>query len=207
MNVMAITTTFDTTAAPRAAGDAAAREREDAERSLVARARKGDREAFRGLVERHQGRALALARRLLRDEAEAEEVAQDAFLKAWSALPGFRAEASFGTWLHRIVYRRALDRLDALKVRRRHEATAPSWPEEGAVSDDPGGPGDERVRRLVESLPAPQRAAVTLYYFEDRSVQDAATVLGMHENTMKTHLHRARAALRAAWAREEEGTR
>ena len=204
---MAITTTFDTTGAPRAAEDAAARAREDAERSLVARARAGDREAFRGLVERHQGRALALARRLLRDDAEAEEVAQDAFLKAWSALPGFRAEASFGTWLHRIVYRRALDRLDALKVRRRHEAAAPSWPEDGAPADDFGGPADERVRHLVESLPALQRAAVTLYYFEDRSVQDAARVLGMHENTMKTHLHRARAALRAAWAREEEGTR
>jgi RNA polymerase sigma-70 factor (ECF subfamily) len=204
---MAITTTFNTTAAACAAEDAAAREREDAERALVARARAGDREAFRGLVERHQARALALARRLLRDEAEAEEVAQDAFLKAWSALPGFRAEASFGTWLHRIVYRRALDRLDALKARRRHEAAAPSWPEDGAPADDEGRPGDERVRRLVESLPAPQRAAVTLYYFEDRSVQDAARVLGMHENTMKTHLHRARAALRAAWAREEEGTR
>jgi RNA polymerase sigma-70 factor (ECF subfamily) len=204
---MAITTTFDTTAAACAAEDAAARERENAERSLVARARSGDRQAFRALVEQHQGRALALARRLLRDDAEAEEVAQDAFLKAWSALPGFRGEASFGTWLHRIVYRRALDRLDALKVRRRHETAAPSWPEAGASGDDSGGPGDERVRRLVESLPAAQRAAVTLFYFEDRSVQDAAKVLGMHENTMKTHLHRARAALRAAWAREEEGTR
>jgi len=207
---MAITTTFDTTAAACTAEDAAARAHRDAERSLVARARAGDREAFRALVERHQGRALALARRLMRDDTEAEEIAQDAFLKAWSALPGFRAEASFGTWLHRIVYRRALDRLDALKVRRRHEAEAPSWPlerEDGAAPDDAGGPADERVRRLVESLPAAQRAAVTLYYFEDQSVQDAARVLGMHENTMKTHLHRARAALRAAWAREEEDTR
>ena len=150
---MALTTTFDTTAEACAAEDAAAREREDAERSLVARARAGDRHAFRALVERHQGRALALARRLLRDDAEAEEVAQDAFLKAWSALPGFRAESSFGTWLHRIVYRRALDRLDALKVRRRHESAAPAWPlegEVGAAADDTGGPGDERVRRLVE---------------------------------------------------------
>ena len=205
-SVMAITTTFDTTAAACTDEDAVTRAREDAERPLVARARKGDREAFRALVERHKGRALALARRLMRDEAEAEEVAQDAFLKAWSALPAFRAESCFGTWLHRIVYRRALDRLEALKARRRHEAAAPSWPEEGAPANDSGGPADERVRRLVEMLPAAQRAAVTLYYFEDRSVQDAAKVLGMHENTMKTHLHRARAALRAAWAREEGGS-
>lgn len=201
---MALTTTFDP-AVPAAADAAAlANPAAAAERALVARARAGDAEAFRELVERHQDRAFALARRLLRDEAEAEEVAQDAFLRAWTALPGFRAEASFGTWLHRIVYRRALDRIDALKARRRHESSAPSWPEEGAPAPPAPFDGEERVRRLVDALPAAQRAAVTLFYFEDRSVQDAARALGMHENTLKTHLHRARAALRAAWAREEE---
>lgn len=204
---MAITTTFEPAAAAAAAGEVPVLPHEAEERDFVARARAGDVAAFRALVERHQGRALALARRLLRDETEAEEVAQDAFLRAWSALPGFRAESSFGTWLHRIVYRRALDRLDSLRARRRHESAAPSWPEEGAASATPEDAGDERVRRLVEALPAAQRAAVTLFYFEDRSVQDAARVLGMHENTLKTHLHRARAALRAAWAREEEGSR
>lgn len=201
---MAFTTTFDPAAAAPAAGAEPAAAPGDAERALVARARTGDAAAFRELVERHQNRAFALARRLLRDETEAEEVAQDAFLRAWTALPGFRAEASFGTWLHRIVYRRALDRIDALRARRRHESAAPSWPEEGAGSSPATFDGEERVRRLVDALPAAQRAAVTLFYFEDRSVQDAAKVLGMHENTLKTHLHRARAALRAAWAREEE---
>ncbi len=201
---MAFTTTFDPAAAAPADAAASAAPAADAERALVARARAGDAAAFRELVERHQDRAFALARRLLRDETEAEEVAQDAFLRAWSALPGFRAEASFGTWLHRIVYRRALDRIDALKARRRHESAAPSWPEEGAASGPAPFGGEERVRRLVDALPAAQRAAVTLFYFEDRSVQDAAKVLGMHENTLKTHLHRARAALRAAWAREED---
>lgn len=204
---MAITTTFDPVAAEAPAGEAAAAAHADLERALVARARAGETAAFRALVERHQARAFALARRLLRDDAEAEEVAQDAFLRAWSALPGFRAEASFGTWLHRIVYRRALDRIDALRARRRHESAAPSWPEEGAAPAGSPDAGDERVRRLVDALPAAQRAAVTLFYFEDRSVQDAARVLGMHENTLKTHLHRARAALRAAWAREEEASR
>lgn len=203
---MAITTTLGPAAAGEAARATAARAHAEEERVLLARARAGDAAAFRALVERHQGRALALARRLLRDEAEAEEVAQDAFLRAWSALPGFRAESSFGTWLHRIVYRRALDRLDSLQARRRHEADAPSWPEEGARPAADGA-GEQRVRRLVDALPAAQRAAVTLYYFEDRSVQEAARVLGMHESTVKTHLHRARAALRAAWAREEEESR
>jgi len=60
-----------------------------------------------------------------------------------------------------------------------------------------------RLERMVSALPAAQRAAVTLYYYEDRSVEQVAGILGMPENTVKTHLSRARAALRAAWEREE----
>jgi RNA polymerase sigma-70 factor (ECF subfamily) len=202
---MAFTTTFDPAAALPAAGDAVAIGHADDDRPLVARARRGDAAAFRVLVERHQSRAIALARRLLRDPAEAEEVAQDAFLKAWVALPAFRGESRFGTWLHRIVYRRALDRIDSLQARRRAETAAPSWPEERAAPGGGAGVSAERVRRHIDELPAAQRAAITLFYFEDRSVQEAAKVLGMQENTLKTHLHRARAALRTAMAREREG--
>ncbi len=204
---MAITTTFDPAAALPAAGDDPAAVREDGERALVAQARRGDAAAFRVLVERHHARALALARRVVRDAAEAEEVAQDAFLKAWTALPGFREESRFGTWLHRIVVRRALDRLDSIRARRRHEQAAPSWPDEASARPEEGGPGHARVRRLVDALPPMQRAAITLFYFEDRSVEEAARVLGTNENTLKTHLHRARAALRSAWSRAGEETR
>ena len=205
---MAITTTFEPAATLPAGAAAGASERDDDhERALVARARGGDTAAFRALVERHHPRAIALARRIVHDPAEAEEIAQDAFLKAWSALPGFRGESRFGTWLHRIVHRRALDRLDSLKVRRRHEDAAPSWPEEAVRPADEPGPGADRMRELVDALPPAQRAAITLFYFEDRSVQEAARVLGTNENTVKTHLHRARAALRAAWSRAEENAR
>jgi len=204
---MAITTTFDPAAALPAAGVDPVAAREDDERALVARARRGDTAAFRVLVERHHARAFALARRVVRDAAEAEEVAQDAFLKAWSSLPGFREESRFGTWLHRIVVRRALDRLDSIRARRRHEQAAPSWPEESGPSADESGPGHDRIRGLVDALPPMQRAAITLFYFEDRSVEEAARVLGTNENTLKTHLHRARAALRAAWSRTGEDTR
>lgn len=206
---MAFTTALDPAAALPATTDTADAERAREERAWVARARAGDTEAFRALVERHQARAVALARRVLRDPREAEEAAQDAFLKAWTALPGFREEARFGTWLHRIVLRRALDRLDALRARRRHEGAAPAWPEDGATGRD--GEADDvpadRLRAHVDALPPAQRAAVMLFYFEDRSVLEAARTLGMPENTFKTHLHRARAALRAAWVRDAGETR
>ena len=80
---------------------------DDAE--LVARARARDTEAFRALVDRHRDRAYTLALRMLRSPGDAEEVTQDALVRAWTALPQFRGESSFGTWLHRIVVNAAGD--------------------------------------------------------------------------------------------------
>jgi RNA polymerase sigma-70 factor (ECF subfamily) len=172
---------------------------------LVRRARAGDAEAFRSLVDRHADRALALARRILRSPSDAEEVAQDAFVRAWRALPRFRGDSAFSSWLYRIVARQAFDRSAVLKSRRSREAGI-----EG-VEDLPAGSGgadDEalgrarQLERLVAALPETQRIVVTLFYFQDRSVEEVAGTLRMPENTVKTHLNRARAALRAAWPTE-----
>ena len=174
----------------------------------VERARAGDTEAFRELVERHRDRAYGLALRVLRSPADAEEVAQDAFLRAWRALPRFRGDAAFGTWLYRIVARRAFDRAATLRGRRARETSleeARDRAERVKVHPDPNAGGEKRrLEELLERLPEAQRAAVTLYYYEDRSVDDVAKILGLPPNTVKTHLSRARAALRTAWSREEE---
>jgi RNA polymerase sigma-70 factor, ECF subfamily len=173
---------------------------DSAVRDLVARAQGGDETAFRALVVLHQDRAYGLALRITRSPADAEEVAQDAFVRAWSALPRFRGESSFGTWLHRIVARRALDRTEELKRRggrELHVVDEAGLPEPAAGGRDAGDTlRDRAVRRLVAALPGAQRMAVTLYYYEDRSVEQVAAILGMPENTVKTHLSRARTALR-----------
>ena len=181
---------------------------EDAERRLVERARGGDSGAFRELVERHQDHAYGLALRMLRSPAEAEEVAQDAFVRAWRALPRFRGDAAFGTWLYAIVARRAIDRAAVLKRRRARET---SFEEAGDRAERPesegvpgGGAAGRRLAHLLERLSDVQRAAVTLYYYEDRSVEEVARILGMPENTVKTHLSRARATLRREWLAGEE---
>jgi len=178
-------------------------DRDEAE--WVEGARGGDPEAYRRLVDRHRDRAYGLARRMLRSEADAEEVAQDAFVRAWRALPAFRGEARFGTWLHQIVVRLALDRLETLKRRHRRE------PELGPTREPAveGPDHDERLRAMrlesmVSRLNDAQRAAVTLYYYEERSVEEVATILRLPENTVKTHLSRARAALRDAWLKAGE---
>jgi RNA polymerase sigma-70 factor (ECF subfamily) len=176
------------------------------ERELVARAVERDEEAFRMLVDLHRDRALGLALRITRSRADAEDVAQEAFVRAWGALPRFRGESAFGTWLHRIVARRALDRAETLRTRRGREAEL----DDANLAEAPACEGARdpllaaRLERLMAELTAPQRAVVTLFYGHDQAVEDIAGSLGMPENTVKTHLARARGALREAWQRDGE---
>lgn len=191
------------------------------EREILARCRAGETDAYRILVERYQGQARRLAHRFLRSEADAEEVAQDAFVRAWRGLGEFRGDAAFSTWLYRIVARRAMDRAATLRLRRERETSLEDV-EGGGVSAGSAGAaagsigaatasadpttaarGVRRIEALLDALSAPQRAVVTLFYFEDQSVEEVARILSLPSGTVKTHLSRARAALRHEWARRE----
>jgi RNA polymerase sigma-70 factor, ECF subfamily len=178
------------------------------EAAWLERARGGDREAFRRIVERYRDPAYALALRIVGSAPDAEEAAQDAFVRVWRALPQFRGESRFSTWLYRVVVRCAYD----TAARRRHRAdreepleTESGGPREASVAppDPAAAERERRVARLLEHLTEVQRAVVTLYYYEDLSVDEVARALELPEGTVKTHLHRARAALRDAWRREE----
>ncbi len=168
--------------------------------ALVARCRTGDTQAFRTLVDSYQDRAYRLALRILRSPADAEEVAQDAFVRAWSGLRDFRGEAAFSTWLYRIVARRALDRVAVLRGRRGREAPLMETDEPQVA---PTIPVSGKLAQAMEALPETQRAVVALFYYEDHSVSDVARVLALPEGTVKTHLSRARALLRKEWMRRE----
>jgi len=172
------------------------------EGSLLARSREGDPRAYRALVELHQDRVYALALRILRSPADAEEVAQDAFVRAWLALRDFRGESTFGTWIHRIAARRALDRAATLKARRARESL---WDgaAENIPADAPPRPRSGRIDALLEALSPPQRAVIACFYVEDLPIPEIARTLAMPEGTVKTHLSRGRAALRAEWMRRQ----
>ncbi|MDO9706814.1 sigma-70 family RNA polymerase sigma factor [Paracraurococcus lichenis] len=173
---------------------------EASDATLMRWAAAGDRAAFGVLVERHGERALRIALRVLHDPAEAEEVAQEAFLRAWQAAAGFDpARAQFTTWLHRIVLNLAIDR-----TRRRAAA-----PEAGGAAllalADPG-PGPEAAAAAAEDraalaaalaqLPARQRAAIALAYEEGLSGAEAAAALDVSERALEGLLRRARLMLR-----------
>jgi RNA polymerase sigma-70 factor (ECF subfamily) len=181
------------------------------EESLLRRCRAGDTRAFQILVERYQDRAYGLALRLLRSEPDAEEVTQDAFVRAWRSLADFRGDSAFGTWLYRIVWRRAIDRAATMRTRQKREESldAPAGSEEGgrearsaevAVQEEPARADRSEWVRLTDGLSEPQQAVVTLFYYEDMALKDVARALEMPEGTVKTHLSRARVVLRAKLA-------
>ena len=178
------------------------------ETAWIRAARGGDTDAFRRLVEAHQNAAYETALRILRSPEAAEEAAQDAFVRAWRALPGFREEARFSTWLYRIVTRCALDGVRAATRRRRFETgTEPAVLEERPAPAAIGLPISDRLRlhRALAELDPTRRAVVTLFYLGEQTIEEIAGTLGLPSGTVKSHLHRSRRILRRAWVRDAGG--
>jgi RNA polymerase sigma-70 factor (ECF subfamily) len=170
---------------------------EDDDAADVRRVLAGDLDAFSGIVRRWQGRLVSLAWRFCRDRTMAEDMAQDAFVKAFRALRTFRGDAAFSTWLTAIAlnsYRSALrDRepvvapLDLLRMRSggRDQLAGLEDGEQASV-----------VRRSVLTLPARYRDPMVLFYFEEMNLAQAAKVLDVPEGTLKARLHRGRELLK-----------
>jgi len=176
---------------------------------IARRASAGDEEAFEALVLRHQDRVYRLALRLTGSPEEAEDVTQEAFLKAYRALGEFDGRSAFYTWLFRIAVNSALSRLRTLGRRRAREATAalgdpaprmdaagepPSrsaGPEEAVLASDVAA----RVRRAVDELAPEDRAVVVLREIEGLSYDEIALAMGATRAAVKSRLHRSRQEL------------
>lgn len=157
-------------------------------------------QAFERLVPAYRRRVIGLAWSVLRDRAAAEDLAQEVFLKLWRALPRYDGRARLSTWIYAITRNAAIS---ALRARRRSVSLSDpavlAEVENREAAPDPAS-GDDALWRQVEALPEKQRQAVTLYYQDERTVDEVAAMMGMPVNTVKTHLHRARASLAAALA-------
>lgn len=157
----------------------------------------GDVSAFEGIVERWQGPLINLAYRFCHDRGRAEEMAQDAFLRAYRALAQWRRDAVFSTWLFALatnLYRSELRRIPIRNVRLQDVAEpADSRASDGGLEDRDR---DLAVRRAVLALPVKYREALTLFYFHEMDVPAAARSLGLPEGTVKARLFRGRELLR-----------
>jgi len=162
---------------------------------LVELARAGERPAFDELLRRHDGRMRGLAYRLLTDRDGMDDALQEAYLKAFRALPRFRAGRDFGAWLYRITYNACID---DLRARKRAPLTteAPADPISGQPGPERVVGAAETVRHALASLPLDQRVTVVLVDGEGFDHREAAEILGVAPGTVASRLHRARRLLR-----------
>src|SRR3990172_13434176 len=175
---------------------------------LVERAKGGNQEAFGALVRLHQDRAFAVTYRLVRQREDALDIAQEAFVRAYQSLAGFKGEARFSTWLHRIVVNLALDHL-----RRQPHHEAGEYKDARALEEAAGQvvaptPDPQQavealeVRRLIQeglaALPAEQRTALVLREIEGLSYKEIAQAMRCSIGTVMSRLHYARRKMQEA---------
>ncbi|HXU53714.1 MAG TPA: RNA polymerase sigma factor RpoE [Casimicrobiaceae bacterium] len=181
----------------------------EVDQQLVERAQRGDRRAFELLVMKYQRKLTRLLSRLVRDPAEVEDVTQEAFIKAYRALPGFRGDSAFYTWLYRIGINTAKNYLVALGRRAPTSTSfdneeAEGFEEADALRDTSTPEGEAigkeiatAVNRAVEALPEDLRTAITLREIEGLSYEEIANVMNCPIGTVRSRIFRAREAIAA----------
>jgi len=173
----------------------------ESDSELVARVQSGDQEAFAELVHRHSARVFRLAVSILGKEftAEAEDVAQEVFLKVHQAIAFYRGEAGFSSWIYRITFNHAVNVKSGVRFRSPHAhetvlhgiATPQPGPERQAETAQ----RDRALAECIQTLPEIYQSALRLYYWLGAAVGETAELLGVPENTVKSYLHRARQLL------------
>jgi len=194
------------TTAPNPAASASAKSAAE-DLAAVDRVLAGDTQAFARIVERWQGPLVNMAWRYCRDRGRAEEMAQEAFMRAWKGLRQWRRESSFSTWLFSVaanVYRSELKQIPQVDMSL-DKSTEPSAPFMHDLAMDQGA-REESVRRAVLALPEKYREPLILFYFHEMNLAAAAATMGLPEGTMKARLSRARDLLRQRFPRLNQGT-
>jgi len=167
---------------------------------LERRAQQGDRSAFEQLYRLHAGRVYALCLRLAGDAVEARRLAQDAFVRAWERLPGFRGDSAFSSWLHRLTVNVVLaDRRAASRRQRRVVIDGDAV--DAAGPPDAWSPERLDLERAIAALPPGARAVFVLFDIEGYGHEEIAAMTGIAPGTSKAQLHRARRLLREALSR------
>jgi len=170
------------------------------ERELVEACRRGDREAFDQLVLRHQRDIYRLCYRYVNNHEDADDLAQEAFVKAWRAIPRFRGDSSFSTWLYRIAVNACLNFRAARGPASEELPGTIADPRAGAEARVEDEEEASRVREAVSRLPEKQRATLILRVYHELSHEEVAQMLGSTVGTVKANLFHALANLRKRMA-------
>lgn len=176
------------------------------ENSMIQRAARGDERAFEKLVEAYQKQVYNLALKIVKNREDALDLSQEAFLKAWRGLPGFRQEAKFSSWLYRLTYNVCLDFLRKSARENVISLTVENEGEEVVQADLPdSAPGPEKqaedketaetLRREVEKLPEEQKRCLLLRAVNGLEYSEIAEIMGVSVGTVKSRISRGRASL------------
>jgi RNA polymerase sigma-70 factor (ECF subfamily) len=174
----------------------------DDDHALMAAVARGDARAFRRLVERHAGWAVGFVERMVGARADAEDLVQTAFLRVWQGAAKWEPAARFRTWFYRVLHNLCMDHFRAHAVASEEvDEELPDGRPDGEQTFATAQRAD-RVRAAIAALPARQRAAIVLCYYQELSQADAAATLGVSEGALESLLSRGRAALRKSMQRE-----
>ena len=160
----------------------------------------GDTNAFAVLVDRYKDLVYTLAMRMMKNREEAEEVAQDAFIKTYKSLDKFKGESKFSTWIYRVAYNTCLDRLKKNK-RTQNTVTIDEYTEhqvktiDNALDKIEASEKKEAIQQCIELLPSDDSFLLTLYYFEELSLEEIGKIVGLKPNNVKVKLFRSRKKL------------
>ena len=177
------------------------------EKRLIQQAKLGNKQAFETLVQTHAQQVYTLALRTLKNEQEAEDIAQETFVRAWRSLPRFRGASKFSTWLYRITTNLCYNRLP--KLRQELNALDPDQQEEISDSRPTAEQAlltterNERLQTALENLPDSYRLLITLRHIQGLSYDEIASVTKQPLGTVKTGIFRARRLMRLALEKEE----
>jgi len=179
------------------------------ETTLIQRAQKGDHDAFAALVDEHQRYVYNLALRVVKDENEALDLTQETFVRAWTALPNFKGQSQFRTWLYRIVTNLCYNRLPNLRrsLNDLGDDAMEDIPESKFNSPSQEFESNETRRYLfqaIDDLGTNYKLLITLRYQDELSYEEIASTLNLPLGTVKTGIFRAKAQLRAALESLEE---
>jgi RNA polymerase sigma-70 factor (ECF subfamily) len=174
-----------------------------AERETVAACRRGEREAFDRLVERHQRDVYRLCYRYMGNHEDANDLAQEAFVRAWRSIGRFRGDSAFSTWLYRIAVNACLNHRAARKPPAQELSESVADPARGALDRAESAADARRVREAISRLPEKQRATVILKVFHELTHEEVAQALGSSVGTVKSNLFHALSNLRRLLGPEE----
>ena len=181
----------------------------DTEQILIQRAQKGDHDSFAALVDEHQRYVYNLALRVVKDENEALDLAQETFVRAWTALPNFKGQSQFRTWLYRIVTNLCYNRLPNLRrsLNDLGDDVMEEIPEPGFNNPAREFESNEtrnNLHQAIDKLDENYRLLITLRYQDELSYEEIASTLNLPLGTVKTGIFRAKAQLRTTLANLED---